>query len=138
MLGCVVVGEAGGADAGTVVEGWDFEAGVVGENEEAGSGEGVGDGFEVGVALEGGGVFDGLGDLMEVGEGENFYAGDAGACGELGELAGVGGCGVERQRWHQGEHTSGPTPFWVCVQANIAVTALDKNCGRGIRHRESL
>ncbi len=32
----VVVGEAGGADAGLVVEGGDFEAGVVGEDEEAG------------------------------------------------------------------------------------------------------
>jgi hypothetical protein len=45
VLGGVVVGEAGGADAGLVVEGGDFEAGVVGEDEKTWGGEGVGDGF---------------------------------------------------------------------------------------------
>jgi hypothetical protein len=35
MFGWIVVGEAGGADAGLVVEGRDLEAGVVGEDEEA-------------------------------------------------------------------------------------------------------
>ena len=64
----MVVGEAGGADAGLVVEGGHFEAGVVGKDEEIGGGEGVSDGLEVGVALEGRGVFDGLGDLLEVWE----------------------------------------------------------------------
>jgi hypothetical protein len=91
----VVVGEAGGADAGLLVEGGDFEAGVVGEDEEAAGGERVGDGFEVGVALEGGGVFEGLGDVLEAGEGENVDSGGAGAGGELGQLAGVGGGGVK-------------------------------------------
>lgn len=100
-LEVVVVGETGGADAGLVVEGGDFKAGVVGEDEEAWSGEGVGDGFEVGVALEGGGVFDGLGDLAEVGEGEDLNSGGAGAGGELGQLAGVGGGGVEGHRGRQ-------------------------------------
>jgi len=95
MVDCIVVGEAGGADAGLVVEGWDFEAGVVGEDEEVGGGQGIGDGFEIGVALEGGGVFDGFGDLLEVGEGEDLDAGGAGAGGEFGQLAGVGGGGVE-------------------------------------------
>ena len=78
-----------------VVEGWDFEAGVVGEYEEVGYGQRVGDRFEVGVVLKGGGVFEGLGDLMEVGEGEDLDAGGAGAGGEFDQLAGVGGGGVE-------------------------------------------
>jgi len=95
MLGCIVIGEAGGADAGLVVEGGDFEAGVVGEDEEVEGGQRVGDGFEVGVALEGGGVFDGLGDLLEVGEGFDGDAFGVGCGLELGQLAWVGGGGVE-------------------------------------------
>ena len=95
VLERIVVGEAGGADAGLVVEGWDFEAGVVCEDEQAGGGQRVGDGFEVGVALEGGSIFGRLGELFEIGEGENVNPGDAGAGGELGQLTGVGGGGVE-------------------------------------------
>ena len=60
----VVVGEAGGADAGGSVEGVDFEAGVVGDDDFAGGVVGVVDGFEAGVAFEGGLVFGGGGDLV--------------------------------------------------------------------------
>ena len=95
MLGCVVVGEAGGADAGLVVQGCDFEAGVVCEDEEAWGGQRVGNGFEVGVALEGGGVFDWLGDALEIGEGVDGDAFCEGCGLELGELAGVGSRGVK-------------------------------------------
>ena len=65
-------------------EGVDFEAGVVGEDEQAGGEEGVGDGLELGVAHEGGGVFAGLGHGGEAGEGPDLDAGGAGAGGELG------------------------------------------------------
>ena len=64
-----VVCEARAADAGLVVESGDFEAGVVGEDQKVRRGEGVGDGFQVGVALEGGGVFDGFGYVFEAGKG---------------------------------------------------------------------
>ena len=74
---CMVVGVAGGADAGGSVEGVDFEAGVVGDDDLAGGVEGVGDGFDAGVAFEGGFVFCGGGDVGEVGEG---FDGDAGVC----------------------------------------------------------
>jgi hypothetical protein len=49
----VVVGVAGGADAGGAVEGVDFEAGVVGDDDFVGGVVGVVDGFEAGVAFEG-------------------------------------------------------------------------------------
>ena len=69
VVGCVgcggdgeVGGEAGAADAGGVVEGGDFEAGVVGEDEEVGGAEGVVDGFEAGVEFEGGFVLGRSGD----------------------------------------------------------------------------
>ena len=64
----VVVGEAGGADAGCSVEGVHFEAGVVGYDDLAGGVVGVVEGFEAGVAFEGGFVFGWGGDLVEVGE----------------------------------------------------------------------
>src|SRR5260370_14347985 len=90
----VVVGEAGGADSGCAVEGVGFEAGVVGEDDLAGSVAGVVDGFEAGVAFEGGLVF--------VGGGDFFYAREWGRCevlrccgGEIADLAGVGGGYVE-------------------------------------------
>jgi hypothetical protein len=91
-----VIGESGGADAGSTVESFDFETGIVGEDEEAGDGEGVGDGFEVGVALEGGGVFDGLRYVGEVGKGQHCDTGSVRAAGELCQFAGIGGGGVER------------------------------------------
>ena len=59
----LVVGVAGGADAGGSVEGVDFEAGVVGDDDLAGGVVGVVDGFEAGVAFEGGFVFGGGGDF---------------------------------------------------------------------------
>ena len=90
-----IVCEAGGADAGLVFEGGDFEAGVVGEDHEIRGGEGVGDGFEIRVALEGGGVFDGLGDLLEAGESFDGDIFGEGRGFELEQLAGVGGGGVE-------------------------------------------
>ena len=55
----MVVGVAGGADAGGSVEGVDFEAGVVGDDDLVGGVEGVVDGFEAGVAFEGGFVSSG-------------------------------------------------------------------------------
>ena len=58
----LVGGEAGAADAGCAVEGGDFEAGVVGEDEEVGGAEGVVDGFEAGVEFEGGFVLGRSGD----------------------------------------------------------------------------
>ena len=53
----VVFGEAGGADAGCSVEGVDFEAGVVGDDDFAGGVAGVVDGLVAGIAFEGGLVF---------------------------------------------------------------------------------
>jgi len=64
-----VFGVAGGANAGSAVEGVDLEAGVVGKDDFAGGVEGVIDGFEPGVAFEGGFVFGGGGDLFYAGEG---------------------------------------------------------------------
>ncbi len=64
----VVVGVAGGADAGCSVESVDFEAGVVGDDDFVGGVVGVVDGLDAGVALEGGLVFGGGGDLFEAGE----------------------------------------------------------------------
>lgn len=98
-----VVGEAGGADTGSAVEGGGFEAGVVSKDEEAGCGEGVGARFLLGVAHEGGSVFGRCGHGCEGGEREHaeVAAADArgGRCGdgrgELGQLARVGGGGVE-------------------------------------------
>jgi hypothetical protein len=101
-----VVGEAGAAYAGTVVEGGELDAGVVAEDEVAGSEAGVSDGFEFGVAEEGGGVFDRLGHGGDAGKGEDGEAGGLGGGGELGELAGVGGGGVEGHR-----HRKGRTSF---------------------------
>jgi hypothetical protein len=60
----VVVGEAGGADPGSTVEGVDFEARVIGEDDLAGGVVGVVDGFEASVAFEGGFVFGGGGDFL--------------------------------------------------------------------------
>ena len=60
----LVFGEAGGADAGGSVEGVDFEAGVVGDDDFAGGVAGVVDGFVAGVAFEGGFVFVGGGDFV--------------------------------------------------------------------------
>ena len=67
-LEVVVFGVTGGADAGGSVEGVDFEAGVVGDDDLAGSVVGVVEGFQVSVAFEGGFVFGWGGDLVEVGE----------------------------------------------------------------------
>ncbi len=64
----LVFGVAGGADAGGSVEGVDFEAGVVGDDDLVGGVVGVVDGLEAGVAFEGGFVFGGGGDFFEVGE----------------------------------------------------------------------
>ena len=64
--------------------------------------EGVGHGFDAGVAFEGGFVFCGGGDVGEVGEG---FDGDAVGwmcvcgCGEVAELAWVGGGYVEDHGW---------------------------------------
>src|SRR5271156_1406862 len=85
----VVVGVAGGADAGCSVESVYFEAGVVGDDDFAGGAGGVVDGLEAGVAFEGGFVFGGGGDLFEAGERSQC---DLLRCrgGEVSELAGVG------------------------------------------------
>jgi len=64
----VVVGEAGGADAGRSVESVYFEAGVVGDDDLARGVAGVVDGFEAGVAFEGGFVFGWRGDFLYAGE----------------------------------------------------------------------
>ena len=77
------------------MEGVDFEAGVVGEDEEVGRLLGVEDGFKAGVAGEAGGVFVGREDEGEVGEREDLDVGGSGGGGELAEFAGVGGGGVE-------------------------------------------
>jgi hypothetical protein len=90
----VVVGKAGGADAGMAVEGVDFEAGVVGYDDVAGCVAGVVDGLEAGVAFEGGLVFGGGGDLYEVGQ---WSEGDVarGSCGKVSKLTGVGSGDME-------------------------------------------
>jgi hypothetical protein len=83
------------------VEGVDFEAGVVGEDVAVGVAAVV-LGFEAGIAGEGGLVFFGSGDGVEVGERLNedaagqttFGCGD----GEVAEFAGVSGGGVEGER----------------------------------------
>ena len=64
-----VGGEAGAAYTGGVVEGGYFEAGVVGEDEEARGVEGVVDGLGAGVGLEGGLVLGRGGNGGEAGEG---------------------------------------------------------------------
>jgi hypothetical protein len=100
LVGCsnaeevFVFGVAGGADAGCSIEGVDFEAGVVGDDDFAGSVMGVVDGFEAGVAFEGGFVFGGSGDFFYAGE---WREGDVLRCcgGEVAKLAGVGGGDVE-------------------------------------------
>jgi hypothetical protein len=68
-VGGIFAGVAGGEDAGGAVEGVDFEAGVVGEDEGAGR-EGFigGEGFDGGVGFEGIAVFDGRGDFGVGGE----------------------------------------------------------------------
>ena len=91
-----VGGEAGAADSGGVVEGGDLEAGVVGEDEEVGCAEGVVDGLGAGVGLEGGPVLGRGGDGGDVGEGFDADGGRGrGGAGEVAELAGIGGGGVE-------------------------------------------
>jgi hypothetical protein len=83
-----IIGVACGADAGCSVEGVNFEAGVVGDDDFAGCAEGIVDGFEACVAFEGGLVFGWSGDLVEVWEwGEGDVMGGCG--GEVAELAGV-------------------------------------------------
>jgi hypothetical protein len=89
----VVVGVTGRADAGVAMEGVYFEAGVVGEDDVVGGVAGVEDGFETGVAFEGGLVFVGGGDLFEAGEGSDGYFVRDG--GEVSELAWVGRGDVE-------------------------------------------
>lgn len=82
-------GVAGGADAGLAVEGVDFEAAVVGQTDHAGL-PGVVPGFEDGVALEGGLVFDRFGD------GSALFAEFLGGLGEVGPIdRGRGGVGGE-------------------------------------------
>ena len=91
----VVVGVAGGADAGCSVEGVDFEAGVVGDDDFAGGVVGVVDGLEAGVAFEGGFVF-GVGRGFRSGPGSGVRVMcRRGGGGEVAELAGVGGGDVE-------------------------------------------
>ena len=75
----MVFGEAGGADAGCSVEGVDFEAGVVGDDDLAGCVAGVVDGFEAGVAFEGGFVFGGGRDFFYAGSGARVMCCDAAA-----------------------------------------------------------
>jgi hypothetical protein len=89
-----VVGVAGGADAGGSVESIDLEAGVVGEDDLSGRVLGVVQGLEAGVAFKGGLVFFGGGDLVEAGQGSERD--EARGCGEVSQLAGVGGGDVER------------------------------------------
>ena len=79
---------AGGADTGGKVEGVDFEAGVVGQDDLAGCVGSVVEGLEAGVAGEGGLVFFWGGDVLEVGQGGEGDAGGGGG-GEVAELAGV-------------------------------------------------
>lgn len=84
----VVVGVAGRADSGCAVESVDFEAGVVGDDDGAGSEVGVIDGLGSSVAFEGGFVFGGRGDFFEVGEWEerDVLRSDG---GEVAQLAGI-------------------------------------------------
>jgi len=83
-----IFGVTGGADAGCSVEGVYFEAGVVGDEDVAGSVEGIGDGFEACVGFESGLVFGWDGDGCQVGEwgeGDSAFAGG----GEVTEFSGV-------------------------------------------------
>src|SRR5580704_4865483 len=86
----VVVGEAGGADPGGSVEGVDFEAGVVGEDDFTGCVVGVVACFFDGVALKGGLVFWWGGSFFQVGEWREGDVPRRGG-GEVAEFAGVGG-----------------------------------------------
>ena len=85
---------AGRTDAGCSVEGVDFEAGVVGDDDLAGCVTGVIDGLEAGIAFEGGLVFSWGRDLLYAGE---LREGDVLRCGsgEVAKFAGVGGGDVE-------------------------------------------
>jgi len=77
--------------------GVDLETGIVGEDGVSWRVERVIDGFGEGVALEGGLVFGRRGDGGETGERfkRNVRARDFGCCGEVAELARVGGGDVE-------------------------------------------
>jgi hypothetical protein len=89
-------GVAGAADSGCAVEGGDFEAGVVGEDEEAGYVQGVVDGLGAGVEFEGEFIFGRGGDGGDVGKWFDADGGSGfGSAGEVAELAGIGGGGVE-------------------------------------------
>jgi hypothetical protein len=90
-----VVSVAGGADTGFVVEGRDFEAGVIGEDERIGLTERVGAGLELGIAHEGGCVLNGLGDFFEAWKRKHADVLRARRGGELAELAWVGGSCIE-------------------------------------------
>lgn len=102
---------AGGADAWFAVEGIDFEAGVVGED-AALDVEAVVLGFETGIASEGGLIFFGSGDGWEVGQRLDQNAAVGRGDGEVAELAGVGGSGVEGER-HEVQVTGFGFQVWI-------------------------
>ncbi len=76
------------------MEGVDFEAGVVGEDGEAGAAGGVEEGFGGALPSKVGSSSGAAGMVCEAGEREEGDAGSEGG-GEVAELAGVGGGDVE-------------------------------------------
>jgi hypothetical protein len=87
----LVFGVTGGADSGCALQCVDFEAGVVGYYDVTGGMLRVVDGLQSSVAREGGLVFYGRLDLLQLWQGLHRDAA-RGCSGEVAELAGVG-CG---------------------------------------------
>jgi hypothetical protein len=121
----LVVGVAGGADAGGSVESVDFEAGVVGDDDLAAEVMGVVDGLDTGVAFEGEFVFRGRGDFMETWQ---RLEDDVLRCGsgEVAELAGVGGGDVELHASDVELHASIDIP---CREFLVGDTKTDEGHG---------
>ena len=95
-VGCI----ASGTDAGSAIEGVDFEAGVVGEDELAGGETRVIDGFDSGVGEEGVAVFFGGWDVVGSGQRVNKDGVGVGGGAEVAELA-LTGCGCEKTESHE-------------------------------------
>ena len=88
-------GETGGANAGRSVEGVDFEAGVIGEDEVIRCETGVVDSLEGSVGPEGGAAFFRGGNGDQAGQRFDEDVVGSGGGGEVAELSFAGGGGVE-------------------------------------------
>lgn len=113
-----IVGVAGGADTGSVVDGRDFESGVIGENQLARQMAAIELGLKAGVFGESRACFLGRGNIGKARQWEDFDGGVLGGDTEVAQLAGVGGCDVKGAR-----HINILIGYRLAVEVRVEVVA---------------